>query len=140
MARFFPPASDSYEIVDAQVVIPDNAKQRKGIQPVVTIHTGGSERIEVKTGEPVEFSGDITVPPGVGKVVAAEWDFDGSGEFATKAKVTAGKETVTVTTQYTFNQPGTYFVVLRGASQREGDMTTDYAKLYNLDCLRVVVK
>ncbi|BFM06114.1 hypothetical protein [Halioxenophilus aromaticivorans] len=135
-----PPASDNYQIVDAQVVIPDNAQQRKGIQPVVNIHTGDSERIEVKAGEPVEFSGEITVPPGVGKVVAAEWDFDGSGEFATKVEVTPGKETVTVTTQYTFNQPGTYFVVLRGASHREGDMTTDYAKLYNLDRLRVVVQ
>jgi hypothetical protein len=41
---------------------------------------------------------------------------------------------------YTFSEPGTYFPVLRATSQREGDPNTPWARIENLDRVRVVVK
>ena len=39
-----------------------------------------------------------------------------------------------------FEKPGTYFVALRAISQRQGDKTTPYARIQNMDRVRVVVK
>ena len=113
-----PPATTRYEDVDGQVVIPPGAADRRGIQPVITLEANGGSRAEVKVGTPVEFSGKITVPPGTGYVVAAEWDFDGSGEFSQAAEVPLKQQSVEVGATYTFDNPGTYFVTLRGLSHR----------------------
>jgi hypothetical protein len=47
----------------------------------------------------VEFTGSVSVPPGTGAVVAADWDFDGAGEFPVKADLPDVKTEVTVTTR-----------------------------------------
>lgn len=135
-----PPSSTGYDIIDAQVIISNDAAERKGIQPVVNITTGNSERIEVKVGEEIEFTGTISAPPGVGGVISAEWDFEGAGTFAVKSRVKAGEPETTVSASHRFDKPGTYFVVLRGASQRDGDAKTPYAVLENIDRLRVIVR
>lgn len=138
-----PPASTSYRIEDGQVVVPDSAEMRKGIQPVVHLQANGGVRAEVEVGEPVAFIGSISVPPGAGYVIAAEWDFEGSGEFPAKEKIAdcikAGNR-INVRATHAFSKPGTYFVALRGTSQREGDVATPYACIRNLDRVRVVVK
>jgi hypothetical protein len=46
----------------------------------------------------------------------------------------------TVKTTYTFSKPGTYFPVIKVASQREGDKKTPYTLIKNLTRVRVVVK
>jgi hypothetical protein len=43
-------------------------------------------------------------------------------------------------TRYTFLKPGTYFPTLRIAVQREGSAETAFARIQNLDRVRVVVK
>ncbi|HPW64189.1 MAG TPA: PKD domain-containing protein [Cyclobacteriaceae bacterium] len=136
-----PPANTSYKIVDAQVIVPTTAKDRLGMQPIVTLKANGSERAEVKKGKPVTFSATIDVPPNAGKVVAAEWDFEGEGTFPVAGKFTADKNSSSVNVQatYRFTKAGTYFVTLRGTSQREGDITTPYTRIRNLGRVRVVV-
>jgi hypothetical protein len=79
------------------------------------------------------------VPPETGKVVAAEWDFEGVGDYAAPAEIREAKSTVTVTATYSFSKPGTYFPVLRATSQREGDVRTPYARVQNLARVRVAV-
>jgi hypothetical protein len=74
-----PPASTNYRIVKGQIVIPATAAERRGIQPVVTLRSNGSERVEVSAGQTVTFTGTIEAPPGAGSVVAAEWEFGGQG-------------------------------------------------------------
>src|SRR4051812_13194593 len=99
-----PPASTSYEIQDGQVHVPTRAAERRGLQPVVTLTAGGRDRIDVRVGEEVEFVGDIEVPPGTGTVVSAEWDFDGSGEYAVQDDTLDGSAslcTVRATFAYT---------------------------------------
>ncbi len=134
-----PPASTSYTIVDGQVEVPGNADERKGLQPVVELTVSGGKRIETVVGEPLTFSGSISAPPGAGDIVAAQWDFDGSGSFEQSSRVPSGKRSMRISISHRFEEPGTYFVALRGASQRSGDADTPYGVIRNLDRVRVIV-
>jgi hypothetical protein len=134
-----PPAETNYKVTDGRMMIAATAASRKGVQPVVMLTANGGARADVKAGETITFAGVIEVPPGTGKVVAAEWDFDGSGAFAEKDASVVAAPKVQVTKTHTFSTPGTYFVVLRGMSQRSGDPTTPYARIRNIGRARVVV-
>jgi len=135
-----PPASTNYKMVDSQVEVPASAAQRGGIQPVVSLTANGAARADVAVGTPVAFSAIVEVPPNTGKVVAAEWDFEGVGNYPVPATLTdASSSRVELKTTYSFSKPGTYFPVLRVASQREGDAKTPYARVQNIGRTRVVV-
>jgi hypothetical protein len=134
-----PPATTNYRIVDSQVVTPSTAGERRGIQPVIRLTANGAARAEVGVGQPVAFAATVDVPPGTGKLVSAEWDFDGAGTFPEKAKFKpAGHEALKVS--HAFAKPGTYFAVLRVASQRQGDANTPFTRIRNLERVRIVVK
>jgi hypothetical protein len=81
------PAVTRYSIVDSQVMVPDIAHDRGGVQPVVALLADGGVRAEVSVGETVTFTATIEVPAGAGKVVAAEWDFEGVGNYPTHAGI-----------------------------------------------------
>ncbi|MEZ5743602.1 MAG: hypothetical protein R3D89_07720 [Sphingomonadaceae bacterium] len=135
-----PPASTAYEVANGQVEVPASAGERKGIQPVVALGVNGGKSAQVGPGEPVTLTGTITVPPGAGSVIAAQWDFGGKGTFPASSPVPAGRQQVTVSVTHAFDKPGTYFPVLRGISQREGNRDAPYARIQNLDRVRVVVE
>ena len=73
-----PPPSTAYRIEDGQVKVPALAAERRGIQPVVTLQVQGAERVEIKAGESVTFTGTITVPPGTGAIEIPLCGDDGS--------------------------------------------------------------
>ena len=130
-------------MVDGQVQVPPTAAERRGIQPVVTVKANGGARAEVAVGQPVTFTAVIEVPPQTGRVVAAEWDFEGAGNFSDRAQLNTSNASgtrVTLKTTHAFSKPGTYFPALRAASQRQGDAKTPYARIQNLGRVRVVVK
>ena len=133
------PLEVAYSIADTQVVLPGSAEERKGIQPVIDFAANGGARAEVRVGEPVNFTATITMPPGAGKVVAAEWDFEGSGDFADPADIGAPAESVSIKDDHRYASPGTRFAVLRVAGQREGRADTPYGRVQNLARVRVVV-
>jgi hypothetical protein len=135
-----PPSSTNYDIVNTQVEVPELAILRGGIQPVVHLRANGHERADVAVGEPVTFFAVIQVPLRAGKVVAAEWDFEGLGTYPVVEPLRDAKSTAILKTKHVFTQPGTYFPVLRATSQRQGDMETPYARVQNLGRVRVVVK
>ena len=81
------PSDTVYKIEDSQVLVPVTAEKRKGIQPVIDLKANGSERAETGAGHEVTFEATIEVPPGTGKVVSAEWDFAGTGDFPVKAEI-----------------------------------------------------
>lgn len=138
-----PPASTRYKIEEGQVMVSSTASERKGIQPLVTVKANGGERADVKVGKPVIFTAVIEVPTRTGKIVSAEWDFDGAGTFPVRGKFTPADKTgsrVTVKTTYTFTKPSTYFPTLRVAAQRQGNAKTPYTLIQNLDRVRVVVE
>ena len=137
-----PPPSTTYEVVDGQVQVPPTAAARGGIQPVVTATANGGVRTDVAVGETVEFAAVIDVPPGAGTVVAAEWDFEGAGDYPVTGSfddATASYTRLTVTATHAFTEPGTYFPALRATSHRQGDVGTAFARVQNLGRVRVVV-
>jgi hypothetical protein len=140
-----PPASTNYKIEDGQVVILPSADERKGIQPVVNATVNGSKRADINSGKTVILKAVIEVPKNTGKIVSAAWDFDGSGTYKdvvnlAGAKVDNNGSHVEISMKHSFTEPGTYFPVLRVASEGKGDMKTPFARIQNLDKVRVVVK
>jgi hypothetical protein len=134
------PAQTQYEVIDTQVKVPANANERKGIQPVVELRANGGARTEVAVNQPVTFTATIEVPPNAGKVVAAEWDFEGLGSFAAAEQLGQPQALVRLSATHSFAKPGTYFAVLRATSHRHGDMQTPYARIQNIARVRVVVR
>ena len=134
------PATTDYTMVDGQVVVPPTAAGRRGVQAVVVAKANGADRAHAKVGEPVSFTAVIEVPPGMGGVVSADWDFEGDGSFPVASPLPdhAGERAVVHAT-YAFSKPGTYFPALKVASQRQGDAKTPFARIPNLGRVRVVV-
>jgi hypothetical protein len=133
-----PPASTVYRVADGEVMVPSTANARRGIQPVVTLTANGAVHADVIVGQPVRFVGTIELPRGTGSLIAANWDFDGSGKFALASPIPERSTRLKVQISYTFTSPGTYFPVLRGVSQRTPDSTA-FARVSNLGRVRVVV-
>jgi len=135
-----PPASTTYELVDGQMHVPPTARARRGVQPVVDVLADGGARAEVAVGEEVTFTAVAEVPSGTGAFVAADWDFDGSGEFAHATEGLDGSALrLTLTTTHAFDEPGTYFPALRVTAQRQGLVDSPHARIQNLGRVRVVV-
>ncbi|MFF0700021.1 PKD domain-containing protein [Streptomyces tendae] len=133
-----PPRSTSYRVSDAQITVPDKAAERHGIQPVVDLAADGRDRVGVKAGRTVVFTAKAQVPPGTGRIVRAEWDFDGDGTYTTAATGTP-RTTVTLRATHTFTKAGTYYPAVRFTSQRDGDTSEKFTVVQNLDRVRVVV-
>lgn len=138
-----PPATTNYTVKDGQVLVPPTASERKGIQPVVHLTLNGKKRMDIKAGKKVAFTAVVEVPPHTGKIVSAEWDFEGDGTFDIVEKTIVFDEKdhrATVKAKFKFNKAGTYFPTLRVTSQRAGDAKTPFARIQNLDRVRVVVR
>ncbi|MCF8336239.1 MAG: PKD domain-containing protein [Bacteroidales bacterium] len=138
-----PPATTSYKIKNGQVIVPQTAEERKGIQPVVEVKANGSERAEIKVGESVTFTATVEVPPNAGEVVDVEWDFEGNGTFPVEGEFVSDAKPasrIKLKTKHTFSKPGTYFPALRATSQRQGNAETPFTRIQNLGRVRVVVK
>jgi hypothetical protein len=133
-----PPPSTEYDVVDGQVVVPAEASRRRGVQPVVSLTVDGGARADVDAGGELAFRVMAEVPPGTGRIVAVEWDFDGSGRFADQERVDVAAR-VSVERRRSFAEPGNYFPVVRVVAQREGNTTSPFARLQNLARVRVVV-
>ncbi len=132
------PTETRYDVIDSQVVVADDAAARGGVQPVVALTANSSSQAEVKVGAPVNLAATIEVPPGAGKVVSVEWDFEGTGDF-TAAEIGTPQTRITLPASYVYTRPGTYFAVVRVGAQRDGDAATPYARVLNLARARIVV-
>jgi hypothetical protein len=147
-----PPQSTNFAVVDGQIQMPDSAAERKGIQPVVNLVANGGEVATIKRGESVQFVGQVEVPPDAGKVVAAEFDFNGLGTYPVSGEIQSVNETaVIIKANQSFWIRGTYFPALRVYSQRPADQFTidtktsenyssKYGRVHNLGRVRVVVE
>jgi hypothetical protein len=134
------PPETQYKVVDTQLKLPATARERGGIQPVVTLKVNGGVRADVPANTPVKFAATIDVPPNAGKVVAVEWNFEGSGGDAqSKEMLRTPQSTAHVSSEHGYVKPGTYFAILRVFSQRQGDGGTPYALVQNIARVRVVV-
>ncbi|EXA29790.1 hypothetical protein FOVG_18774 [Fusarium oxysporum f. sp. pisi HDV247] len=133
----YPSTPTNYTISNSQVRLPATATERKGIQPVVNLTINGGKRAEVKTGSIVTFKVHVEVPPGAGKVVSLEWDFEGTGHFVKKIFREVARS-VEITGCYTYSQARTFFPTVRAASYRE-EVDSPYSLALNLGRVQVVV-
>jgi hypothetical protein len=135
-----PPANSGYRVNDGQVVLADTAKERLGVQQVVRLSIDGAPVAKVKVGSLVALKGSIDVPPGGGRVVGAEWDFEGVGKFSPAPSLQSRGASATVKATHVYTKPGTYFAVLKGSTQRDDAKGTPYARIENLGRVRVIVE
>ncbi|MGP9746573.1 hypothetical protein [Brachybacterium sp. AOP29-B2-41] len=134
-----PGHSTTYEIEEAQVVVPDSAGRRRGIQPVVALTANGRERTEVSVGERVLLSMQASTPPGAGSIVSIAWDDDGDGELGDET-VVAPAVSHREQRMVTFGAPGTYIVAVRATAQTAGEAEDPFARLSGLARARIVVR
>lgn len=137
-----PAASNPYTFSpDNKILISDNAKIKRGIQPVAKLAVGGGDRIEVAVGTPVTFAASAEVPPGAGSIVEAVFDFDEQGKWPAALAVSGDSPTVRGTATHVYDKPGTYFAAFRVGSHREGSKRgKGDLPIYDLARVRVVVK
>lgn len=137
-----PAESFSYTIEKGQVVFPERANKRKGLQPSIHLTADGSKRAEISVNQPVKLVGEIELPEGTGELLYAAFDLDQSGAFSTPTELVFLNDTKTlakVGITHTYPESGTYFPVLLVQSGREGERTHPLARIKNLARVRVVV-
>ena len=139
-----PASSTKYQIQDGQVIIPEKAQERHGIQASVEAKVNGKEQETIQKGVRLNFSGKVELPQSTGKLVYSAWDFDGSGEFKnivdlSQARISENGTLVEFSISHQFDQAGTYYPSLRIATQREGDSSTPFARIQNIDRVKVIV-
>ena len=136
-----PPQSTTYKVIDGQVIVPATAAERQGIQAVITVKANGKAWADTTVGQSVTLTAAIEMPPQAGRVVSAEWDLDGSGSYSVKAALDRTEApTSNVKLIHSFDKPGTYFITLHAASQRNGAGHSPFARVQNLGRARVVVR
>jgi hypothetical protein len=133
------PAETFIEEVDGQIILPTSAKERGGIQPVVSVTSEGNKRVEVPAGAPVRLDVHAEVPPGAGSIVAIKWDLDGTGSYPVSAEIDSRSAEFTHTLEWTYDSPGTYYPTALVESHRDGDLDATTRRIPNLDSVRVVV-
>jgi hypothetical protein len=134
-----PPRSSTYKIVDSQVIVPDAADARGGIQPVVHLTVNGGASVQVERNTPITFKGVVEVPNKTGEVIATDWNFGEPSAMLTSSQFVKTPHGAETTATHSFAAPGTYFITLRAKSQRIG-MRTDPTALENIGRVRVLVR
>jgi hypothetical protein len=128
------PNETKYKVVNQLVEISTIANERAGIQPVVESAVNGKLRAEVKVGETVNFTAKFEVPPGIGKIVEARWDYQGVGTLPIFAKLDTPQDKGDIESRYAYTKPGT---LLGGYGDHLGfaeDLPTSHPSLDAAKC------
>lgn len=161
-----PRQSSVYEMEGGCVHIAKNAKERKGLQSVVTLTANGETCAHVKVGESVALTAVAEVPEGAGAVTELQFSFsdpmfgtyaqrDQGGDYSAflaqgRSRRTKGEletyvtedglnaGTATVITSY--DKPGTYFATAFVKSQRDGNKEEVFTQVKNLARARIIVE
>lgn len=146
-----PAESTVYDVVDSQVVIPETADARGGIQPVVELKaarkaegTDGaksdwSDCVRVPLGETVSFRARADTPGGHGEIVSLAFSFEGEQGFAQAALQLSGSGTgKEAYAEHTYEKPGDYIAAVRVLSHLTGDPRDILAQPANIARVRVI--
>lgn len=146
-----PAATSGYSMDGGQVLLPDTAEERKGIQPLVRLSARKADdadkmaevRITVRAGEPVLFHAEVELPAGSGDLEEVTWGMEDQGVFIPMGEMSGtkwladGTGCASAEVQHIFERPGTYFPVVKVASNRTpGDFFT---RIRNQARMRVIV-
>lgn len=144
-----PKMSSNYSVAALdQISLPEQAVDRRGLQPVVTLSVNGADNVlinevdhaSVAANTPVTLTGEIQVPPSTGQVLQFDWYLGGTPvTYGTPTVLTTPQALVKVAKQISFPTPGTYELTLRTASQRNGVPDTE-TETWNLRRLLINVQ
>lgn len=145
-----PLPSSNYTYDDGQILVPDTAKERGGVQPVVTFLANGSTCAHVKAGEPVEFTVKALMPENAGGITGMAIDFVTTKEFPNptafgtdypfESMEEDGLSGAIAKASYTYDEPGTYFAAVRVKGNRHGDAQELFTQIRNLARVRIIVE
>jgi hypothetical protein len=134
-----PPPSTSYTIRNGQLVPPNNAAERHGLQPVMSLTANGVSRATVGINQPVSLAAKVEMPPKTGQVVQYNWTVQGTADPMTV--LDKPQPLVNVNRTISFDKPGTYVVRLTVNGQRDGLVApSNLTLLNNFQEVRVVVQ
>ena len=137
------------------ITVPAAAKERRGMQPVVTLTANGCDVAHVKAGEEVTFEALAEIPEGAGLVTAIDyaWEsdltfgtdgmswvehFPNLGEFRrTESEGICGAVSHT---KHAYEQPGEYFASVRVKINRTGDATDPFTQVKNIGRAKIIVE
>ncbi len=141
-----PKAATNYKMVDNQVVVPEKAAQRRGLQPTVQLTANGAARAEVKPGEPVTLRAEIQIPADMGTVTEVCFQFDEirafpvENPFPESHAFTLVEGGAVAEICHAYPEKGTHFASVRVKAQRNGDKNTPFTQIRNLARARIVVE
>ncbi len=134
-----PPPSTSYTIRNGQVVPPDNAAERGGLQPVMSLTANGVSRVTVGIKQPVNLAAKLEMPPKTGQVVQYSWSVNGTADPMTV--LDKPLPLINASRSISFDKPGTYVLRLTVSGQRDGQVTpANQTLLNNFQEVRVIVQ
>lgn len=135
---------------DGQVIVPETAAERKGMQPVPILLANGGACARVKVGEEVTFMVEAVVPEGAGEIVAVYGDYEDHGVLSAKdafcdalpfeRKDCGGLRGAAATFRHAYDKPGTYFASALVASSRDAEDKDAFTRVKNLARARVIVE
>lgn len=156
-----PPASTRYSISGGQVLIPDEAADRGGVQPSVSMTVCGKQCKRTSAGRTVKIRVTAVCPKGTGRIVRAELAEGVACDFSepaplgnavgkpaeveyreidlSKARYSRDGERVEFDVCVKYTAEGTYFPAVRVTAQRSGE-DTPFTKIQNLNRIRIIVK
>lgn len=96
----------------------------------------------IKAGEEVEFVVKAEVPEGAGVLASVEWSFEGETEFIKEGEweLSSNGRCGIAGATHTYVKEGTYFAVVRIASERNGRAEEIFTQILNIDRARVIVE
>ena len=136
-----PPADTHFIYEDGRIILPQDAGERAGIQPVVLATANGSVATSVMVDEPVTLAVHAEAPPGAGSIVRVEWDFDGEGTWEyDEPNIVGSRGIVGREVVHVFTDAGTFFPSVRATSHRDGLRQSAHGAILNLARVRVDVR
>lgn len=160
-----PVQSSGYQMDGGSVRIAETAKERKGLQPVISLTANGEVCAHVKVGEAVTLEAVAEVPEGAGEVTEIQFAVS-DPMFGTYASVDSrvdnqtfldqgrsvrtagalrpfekdGRKGAVSVFQTSYDKPGTYFATAFVKSERNGRKDAVFTQVKNLARARVVVE
>ncbi|HHV11892.1 MAG TPA: hypothetical protein GXX75_16580 [Clostridiales bacterium] len=138
-----PSKTTEYSIRDGQLSVPEKANDRHGIQPTVVLTANGKDHVEASVNEGIEFIAEIELPEGTGKIVKAEFSFEGEENYPVPCELSNIRdngEKATCKINFSYQAPGTYFAVVRVYANRNGDKEDIFTQVKNICRVRIIVK
>jgi hypothetical protein len=134
-----PPPDTRFAYDDGRITLAPTAAARRGIQPAVVASVDGGTTVRAAVGQPVRLEVRAEAPPGAGRIIAAEWDFEGRGTWPHRHDVDGCSHRLTAAVNHAYAEPGIYFPCVRVASHGAGDTAAPDGRVLNLARLKVEV-